>query len=979
MPRQQIFVGREGQLAELTGLVQAAAAARPGVALLQGEGGAGKTRLIDELVTRMPRRTVVCRGAGVGFLGGRIPYAPLVAALRSLLSRLPAAEVSRVLGPDPSDLTLLLPELGAPPDAVSDQARLISSVSSVFDRAAELRPTLLVIDDLHYADVATLEMLAYLCAGLDRQRLAVVVAYRPDEVGEVLAEWVQDRRRGPDVREVVLGPMSLAETAEQLAGLLDGDPGDVLGPGLTSRIHARSGGNPYAAEALMRAALAGDADTLPASLREVLVRRTRACSGATAELLRMVAAAGDRVAPAVLAGVADRRGLPGDLDDALDEAVRAQLLVFESDGTVSLRHALLAEALYADLLPGERKVLHGLLADTLERFDARPATLAEHADRAGDAARSLVWSMRAARAAEDVHAYDEAHRQYERVRRLWPQVPDAEQLVGADAVQVFSKAAAMAAVCDQDATAVEIIERVRSLVQADPEANPVRLGLLEAQYARFLLDAGRTDAALVAARRAVDLVPAEPPTAARAVVVSGLVHVLDWSGGSSDWGPLADEAVEVARATGDGATIARALVIRTTVEPEAPGTLSDAREAVRLALADGTPELVGQTYSNLVDCLQCIGDGEAGVAAARDGVVAVTERGLGIRYGSWLRSQGAELCITFGWWDEAEQFLQDALRDTRHVQGSNRDYALVNRARLSALRGDVDRLDADLRQMARLPAVVELLRHEAQAESLLWRGDPDGALAAVVDAAERATARLLTMAAPLAWLGARALADVVEARLADHGDHSAHASRWAQTADVVTDLVERACGPQALPGCRPRELRMLCTAELSRHSARSGADPDPWVVAVEALDRADRPYLTAYARWRLAGALVAVRDLSGAAEALRRSHGDACRLGAAPLLAQVESLARRTRIDLRAPVEIPAARTRASNPKVAALTAREREILSHLAAGRTNGEIARALVISTKTASVHVSNILRKLDVATRYEAAELAERLGAE
>ena len=547
-------------------------------------------------------------------------------------------------------------------------------------------------------------------------------------------------------------------------------------------------------------------------------------------------------------------------------------------------------------------------------------------------------------------------------------MPDAEALVGADAVDVFSRAASIAAICDHDVDAVEIIERVRSWLQADPEVDPVRLGLLEAQYARFLLDDGRTDAALVAARRAVDLVPADPPTPARGVVVSGLVHVLDWAGGSSDWEPLADEAVDIARATGDGAAVARALVIRTTVQPGAETLVRDAREAVALALADGEPELVGQTYSNLVDCLSCAGLGREGVDAAAAGVAAVTERGLGIRYGSWLSSQGAELSLTYGWWDEAEAFLGAALAHTRHIQGANRDYALVMRARLSSLRGEWDRLDADLADVHRLPAVLEVLRCEAQAEALLWRGDADAALAAVAEHAGTATDRLLALSAPLAWLGSRALADVGDARRRT-GSGGPGGVGWDETAAVVDGLVERACGPTALPGSRPQQVRALCAAERSRHT--EGAGVPPWQAAVAALADAERPYLLGYARWRLAQAQVAERDLGGAAESLRQAAEDARRLGAGPLLAEVEATARRTRIDLRPPQRVAAG----TGGPTATLTGREREILGHLAAGRTNGEIAKALVISTKTASVHVSNILRKLDVSTRYEAAEIAER----
>ena len=183
-------------------------------------GNAGELCLVMELLTGgVPPETVVARGAGVGFLGGRMPYAPLIAAIRSLLSRLPKDAVPDVLGPDPRDLALLLPELGSRPDVPSDQARLIAAVSAVFDRAAEVAPTLLVVDDLHSADLATLETLAYVCAALDRQRLAVVVAFRPHEVGGDLAEWLEDRRRGPQVHDVPVGPMSLDEAREQLTDL----------------------------------------------------------------------------------------------------------------------------------------------------------------------------------------------------------------------------------------------------------------------------------------------------------------------------------------------------------------------------------------------------------------------------------------------------------------------------------------------------------------------------------------------------------------------------------------------------------------------------------------------------------------------------------------------------------------------------------------------------------------------------------------
>lgn len=971
VPRRQAFVGRDGELAAVLALLAAAAQQQPGVALVQGEAGLGKTRLLDEVAARRPARSLLCRGAGVGFLGGRIPYAPLVAALRSLLARLPRADVPRVLGADPGDLGLLLPELGLRGRGTSDQARLIAAVGSLLDRAAEVRPVVLVLDDLHCADVATLEVLAYVCAALDRQRLAVVVAFRPHEVDDVLAEWLQQVSRSPRVVDVAVQPMSLVETRAHLVDVLAGDPRALLSDSLVARIHTRSGGNPYAAEALLRAALAGDEVTLPESLREVLVRRTRSCRAGTAELLHVVAAAGSRASPRLLADVVARAQRDLDLDAAVDEAVRAQLLVVEADGQLSLRHALLAEALYADLLPGERRAWHGALLDALEAAvpgEVPPGEIAEHADRAGDERRALLWSLRAARAAEGLYAYDEAYRQYHRVCRLWPRVPDAERLAEGDTVDVFTRAAAIAAICDHDDVAVQLIESARSWLQQDPTVDPVRLGVLEAQYARVLLDAGRSDAALVAGRRALDLVPASPPSEARGVVVSGLVHVLDWVGGGPDWEPLADEAVEVARAVGDGAELARALVVRTTVRPGDPDLVADARQAVRLALAHGDAELLGQTYSNLVDCLQCAGLGREGVEAAAAGMTAVARRGLEIRYGSWLGAQGAELALTYGWWDEADAFLATSLGHTGHIRSVNRDYVLALRARLASLRGDWQRMDADLADLNRLPAVLTHLRTEAIAEAMLWHGQPEAALGVVIDHVAGLSDRLRALAAPIAWLGARALADVAEMRRRT-GAGSSDVG-WRETARAVDELVASACGPAALPGARPHQHALLCVAERSRPPGGSGVGP--WLAAVTALLTAERPYLLAYARWRLAQAHVADREMGPAAESLRLAAAEARRLGAAALLGEVEAMARRTRIDLRPPPRVAAGKV----PGLPAdLTPREREILGHLAAGRTNGEIAKALVISAKTASVHVSNILRKLAVSSRYEAAEIAER----
>jgi DNA-binding CsgD family transcriptional regulator len=268
--------------------------------------------------------------------------------------------------------------------------------------------------------------------------------------------------------------------------------------------------------------------------------------------------------------------------------------------------------------------------------------------------------------------------------------------------------------------------------------------------------------------------------------------------------------------------------------------------------------------------------------------------------------------------------------------------------------------------MAELPPVLELLRCEVVAGAALARGDPDEALRAVVGLARSLTDRLAAMAGWLGWLGARAMGDVVQ-RDPRPADPAAAAGRAADV-EVVEDLIALGCGAAAPPGTCPRQLLLLCAAERTRWQGSRAAAA--WEAAADALQEADRPYLTAYARWRQAQALVALRQPSSAAGPLRAAAETARALGAEPLLADVAALARRARVDLR----IPAPRAAAA-PELP-LTPRELEILAHLAAGRTNSEIAQALFISGKTASVHVSNILRKLGVGSRYEAAELAERL---
>jgi predicted ATPase len=285
----------------------------------------------------------------------------------------------------------------------------------MIQRLATTAP-LLIVEDLHWADRSTRDLLAFLAASLRSGR--VVGSFRSDELDRLhplrrlLAELARNRR----VVRLELPRFSRAELAEQLAGLLGADPSARL----VDHVHARSEGNPFFAEELL---LAGaDPGVLPPSLQEVLLARVVRLGRGTQQLLRVAAAAGPGATQPLLAAVTG-------LDDqqlfaGLREAVDQQLLVPEPSGGGGyvFRHALLAEAVYGELLPDERVRLHTALAGALEAGleageapASRAARLAYHWSAAGDPPRALAASLAAAAAAERVYAFAEAQLQLERI------------------------------------------------------------------------------------------------------------------------------------------------------------------------------------------------------------------------------------------------------------------------------------------------------------------------------------------------------------------------------------------------------------------------------------------------------------------------------------------------------------------------------------------------------------------------------------
>ncbi|HEX8134394.1 MAG TPA: AAA family ATPase, partial [Actinomycetes bacterium] len=443
------FVGRTEELARLRELLARAADGQPLVVLIGGEAGVGKTRLTDQLAGTASEHGVrVLRGGCVPLGEGGVPFAPVTEALRGLARDLDPGKLEAVAGPARAELGRLLPDLAwggeAPAGAAgAGQGRLFELLLGVVERLAAKAPLLWVMEDLHWADRSTRDLVAFLAAYLRSGRVLVVLTFRSDELHRLhplrglLAELARNRR----VRRLELDRFSRDELAEQLAGLLGADPPARL----VQDIYARSEGNPFFTEELVLAGGGASPAALPPSLQEVLLTRMLRLGHRTQQLLRVAAAAGPGVTQHLLAAVTGMA--EADLLDGLREAVDQQVLLPEPGGEgYVFRHALVAEAVYGELLPGERIRLHTALAHALEggREPAGPsatraALLAHHWSAAGDQPRALSASIAAAAAAERVYAFAEAQLQLERALGLWDRIADAEAVAGMDRVALLSR------------------------------------------------------------------------------------------------------------------------------------------------------------------------------------------------------------------------------------------------------------------------------------------------------------------------------------------------------------------------------------------------------------------------------------------------------------------------------------------------------------------------------------------------------------
>ena len=957
------LIGRAEDLAALDAGLDQARNGEPVTVVLAGEAGIGKTRLVQEFSERaFAQGARLLSGACIDVGDATLPYGAVVDALRTVPAEAFEELPDRLRRP----LATLVPEAaGGDEPFEGGQSGVFGAVLRLLEQLGRVEPVVLVLEDLHWADGSTEALVRFLVAGLRQTAVLIVLTYRSDELGRdhPVRRLVAELGRAPRVQMRSLLPLTQAQTGVQLTAL-SAAPVDAA---TVAEIHRRSEGNPFYSEELLAAAGAG---AVPATLRETLLARLDGLPAAAQQVIRVAAACGRNVEHDLLAATCDLSD--AELDDALRQAVAGHVLGIDEDGRgYRFRHALLQEVSDGELLPGERQRLHDRIAALLEARPPRDGVaraqqlseIAHHRLRGHDRAAGLAAAVRAARAAEDVHAMAEASRLYDAALGLWDAVDGAEAITGVDLAFLLERASEC---CWLGFCNAKLSGRLRRrAVAALDEGGPAgRRAESLARLAMTSCYANVTDG-LPLYERAVALLDDATPAVA-AEVRSRYAHALMMVGDYDAAAGQATQATQLARRAGarrEEADAAITLAVCRATAGDVDAAAALLHEAHQFAVTTDDLRILQRFYTNASHIESVFGRYEHAIAIAREGMAAHERVGLAGHLSAGIQDNGAAALSMLGRPADAVELLGDEPATI----GPETICAHIRLAQAAMLQGDLDgaaqRL-AESRAMRGLEALVLVPLVALQAEVALWRGDFDVALEAVgVGEAALVDDERLD-AVPLLAVALRVQADGAEAGVLDR-------EGARREADRLLAHLERLARSGGLPLPEPEQLILVGRAERAR--LETVPDPTCWRPVVEGWEALRRPYEAAYANWRLAEALAVGRaDREELTLRLFAAHGAATGIGTTQLARAVERLARRARVALPSVSDDDGA-------AFADLTAREREVLALVAAGRTNREIADTLFITEKTASVHVSNILRKLGVTNRGEAAAAAFREGFE
>jgi DNA-binding CsgD family transcriptional regulator len=946
------LIGRRGERSRLEAALAAAMAGHGSLLLVSGEAGAGKTRLVEDVLASADGATVV-RGAATP---GCSPFGPLVMAMRGYLRMQPGG--LDACGPLRAQLALLLPELGAARRS-DDRATLFEALRCALATIVANRPAAILLDDLQWSDDATLEFLAGVAPTLGNLPLLLVAAYRSDELSRAhpLRRLRHDLRRERVLEEVGLEPLRPAETAALVERLLGAAPSERL----AGMLHDRTGGVPFFVEELTAALRTSDrlldaADgtdldldaevPLPQTVRDAVLVHMTALPEAARAAAEVAAIAGPIVDLDVVAGVAEEEGLAA--------LLAAGLLVETEPGRARFRNPLAREAIYDDVPWLRRRALHRRFAEALGAGAHDRAEVATHWIAARDTPRALEALREAIAARERVHAHRDAARLGLQALELWPEGErGAERLA---VVEQYALHAELAGDLGEAARAQREVVAARRAdgagrALADAERRIAGIYALQGDRARALA-ARRVAAEAYAANH----LPGE--AAAERLVIAGYLQSAGSHADAAATARLAgEEAIRAERTDLRARAMGLEGVARAKLGAFDEGT-GVIRAGLALALEHELTLVAAEVYQRLGTAHEVAGD----YGGAREALG--TAIGLCELRGAEGLEQTCLGCMAYvlrelGDWDQVEQVCADLI-----TADAPPDDTLVADGVLGAV--------------------------------LLWRGRHDDArplLARCLATAMRldVMSMLCDSAAALAWLAdadgdrerAQELGRLVLDRWSRSEDHHyavwglRWSAAWLARGGAIADA--RACAEAlsaiAASSGHPDALAALAHAlgEIALADGDAGAATQQFSRAVELHEGLDIPFERAQILLRAGAALAAVGDRDTALERLAEAHQLARRLGAAPLAGEIAAEV----VALGASLEARLGRRAAADHERAGLSRRELEVMRLAASGLTNREIAERLVLSIRTVDMHMRNILAKLRCRTRTEAARRAAEFG--
>ena len=964
------MIGRERELRMLRATLDEAIRGNPRAVVLAGEAGIGKTRLLTEFAAESEAQARILVGNCVDLGSGAVPYAPITTMIRTLVRQAGADAVLAAAGPGREALTVLLPELrdtlqpdsdGAPMGRAG-AAPVHEVVAVLLENFARQQPIVAIFEDLHWVDSATLAVLRFLLRALSDGRIMLVLSYRSEDVdrSHPLRTFLSEIERARLATHVELTRLTKRQVFE-LAGDIFGG---TLDAEARERVYDRSEGVPFFVEELvgLNVECGCDTDALPDSLRNLLLARYERLPDSAQHLLRLLSAGGVSVSHDLLTAVYD--GEPAQLDDAARAAVLANVVIAE-ETRYSFRHALVREAIHTDLLPGERGRFHTAYAQALEarsladRSACSSSEIAEHWSAAHNQAKAFPAALAAMEEARISYAYGDAAVMGERALDLWQHVPDAERVSGMSHVDLLAKtASALRNAGDGERS----LAMVNEAIEECDDRTGVRFARLLRDKAYYLANNG-LPGSIPLLEQALELVPEGVDEVLRGTLLNTLAARLMVKAELDRAIDLADQALSLARSI-DSPGQASVAANLAGLSRAQRGDIVTGLEQLDLAreLAKGDPAAMLRYRVNASDLMYHLGRFEEALQLAEEGIARARELGVERSSGVILASNAVDPLLALGQWPRGEALIDRTL--ALAPPPAFRVY--LQRAKLWLLlwRGDLDSAARSYRgwrssMIGPNDTEAQTLLGSARvfAELALAQGDLDEAWvqASVLFADNHLT--LPPYDLPLLTVAAAILAQYrAGSDFTADGQHS-----WVDAAEAsVRALLET---ERFWPTWEVWSSHV--EAELGGDGTGNGVDE--WRRALAAA-KDGQAHLRPYDLYRLGQALVAAGDRAEARERLREAIAAAEQLGAGLITMRATAYADRAGLVL--------ADAAVSRPQDGLeLTAREVQVLELIAQGLSNRQIGEKLFISAKTASVHVSAILRKLGAASRTEAVFLASR----